>query len=71
VSGVATVAATLPLALLPTAEYGRAGEVAFLAATLATLGALLLVPQLINLVRRLSGLATRRHDKPSQRSPAR
>jgi hypothetical protein len=70
VSGVATIAATLPMALLPIADFSRAGEVAFIAAIIVTLSALLLVPQLIGLSRRLAGIAHRREDKAGEHARA-
>jgi hypothetical protein len=71
VSGVATIASTLPMALLPAADFSRAGEVAFIAATFVTLSALLLVPQLIGLSRRLLGIAPRRQVRDDEAAPAR
>jgi len=53
VSGVAMVGATLPLALLPIPDYAAAGQLALFAILATLLGALLLVPQLVRLGRRM------------------
>ncbi len=53
VAGVAMIGATLPLALLPIPDYAAAGQIALFAILATLLGALLLVPQLVRLGRRM------------------
>ncbi|MBL8905216.1 MAG: hypothetical protein JNM20_00935 [Rhizobiales bacterium] len=53
VSGIAMIGATLPLALLPIPDYAAAGQLALFAILATLLGALLLVPQLVRLGRRM------------------
>jgi len=58
VSGVAIIGATLPLALLPMPDYAAAGQLALFAAAASTCGALILVPQLVRISRRLGNFVS-------------
>jgi len=58
VSGVAMIGATLPLALLPIPDYAAAGQLALFAIVATLLGALLLVPQLVRLGRRMGNFVS-------------
>ena len=57
VSAIATIGATVPLCLLPSHDYARAGQLAFYAVVATLLGALILVPQLIRAAKLLGGYA--------------
>jgi uncharacterized protein len=58
VAGVAMIGATLPLALLPIPDYATAGQLALFAILATLLGALLLVPQLVRLGRRMGNFVS-------------
>lgn len=58
VAGVAMIGATLPLALLPIPDYAAAGQLALFAVAATLLGALLLVPQLVRLGRRMGNFVS-------------
>ena len=58
VAGVAMIGATLPLALLPIPDYAAAGQLALFAIVATLLGALLLVPQLVRLGRRMGNFVS-------------
>jgi hypothetical protein len=58
VAGVAMIGATLPLALLPIPDYAAAGQLALFAILATLLGALMLVPQLVRLGRRMGNFVS-------------
>lgn len=58
VAGVAMIGATLPLALLPMPDYAAAGQLALFAIVAVLLGALLVVPQLVRLGRRMGNFVS-------------
>ena len=58
VAGIAMIGATLPLALLPIPDYAAAGQLALFAIGATLFGALLLVPQLVRLGRRMGNFVS-------------